>query len=337
MRNVRNAAQRKISPWTIRFPWRRGVGTTKRTSGFFAGDVKTSTMESRRRSGNTGSRLASIYLSVYHSRPASKNSVLAPINDETWPYDRGDDPSFFARLRAGKKPGPLTWGICRGDVRNKIKKDDVVVFFSKRETQNGDEYSLSAIATVEEKLKHTEATDPKNGFANYYNLLVRPLGQGNRWEHFEPPRNGPRGHSDWIWRIVERRGQSRNDFVGVERVGYFDDRTAVNGQRLVKSIASNYVVFSNSRRRSFILGEPIPIAHRDDDIAFEKWYTNYRSVEIMRLTVGLTKGKARRSLRIDRIRNAHPHIRVVTTLAEVEAWRTRFFELLEKLGVQNLV
>ena len=136
---------------------------------------------------------------------------------------------------------------------------------------------------------------------------------------------------------MERRGQSRNDFVGVERVGYFDDRTAVNGQRLVKSIASNYVVFSNSRRRSFILGEPIPIAHRDDDIAFEKWYTNYRSVEIMRLTVGLTKGKARRSLRIDRIRNAHPHIRVVTTLAEVEAWRTRFFELLEKLGVQNLV
>lgn len=262
---------------------------------------------------------------------------MAPINDEAWPYDRGDDPSFFARLNEAKKPGPLTWGICRGDVRNRIMKGDVVVFFSKRGAQNNDEYSLSAIVTVEAKIKHTEVLNPKTGFRNYYNLLIRPTGHHNRWEHFEPPQNGPRGHSDWIWRIVERRGLSRGGLVRIERAGFFNDRTTVNGQRLMKSIASNYVVFSNNQRLSFILGEPIPIARRNNDMPIEKWYANNLSGEIKIFTIGRMQGETKRGLRVDRIRNAHPTIRVVSTNAEVEAWRTKFFEFLKEEGIQNLV
>lgn len=37
-----------------------------------------------------------------------------------WPYDVGDDPSFFSAKRLR---GPVTWGVCRQDVRNQLTFD----------------------------------------------------------------------------------------------------------------------------------------------------------------------------------------------------------------------
>jgi hypothetical protein len=43
-----------------------------------------------------------------------------------WPYDIGDDPSFYAMRKSG---GQLSWGICRQDVRNSLCPGDIVAFF----------------------------------------------------------------------------------------------------------------------------------------------------------------------------------------------------------------
>jgi hypothetical protein len=48
------------------------------------------------------------------------------IIDGEWPYDNGDDPSFYVARRGGL----LTWGVCRQDVRNSIEPGSIVVFFA---------------------------------------------------------------------------------------------------------------------------------------------------------------------------------------------------------------
>ena len=47
-------------------------------------------------------------------------------------YDWGDDPAFYAAEKFG---GNVTWGVCRHDVRKKLDKGDVVVFFCATRTQ----------------------------------------------------------------------------------------------------------------------------------------------------------------------------------------------------------
>src|SRR5580704_9951883 len=101
--------------------------------------------------------MSKIYLSPYTSRLLPDEEVsgcaksFAPLHaalrKREWPYDYGDDPSFFCRRYL---QGALTWGVCRADVRNQVKSGDVVVFFSFTKIEEHDvEYRLSAIATVE--------------------------------------------------------------------------------------------------------------------------------------------------------------------------------------------
>src|SRR5579862_7511736 len=125
-----------------------------------------------------------------------------------WPYDSGDDPSFYA---AGRFGGQLSWGICRQDVRNRLDSGDMVVFFSFRKfKRTGDsEYRLCALATVDRKTSQIDLWKDQNLeiYRKYFNLLIRPSGSENDgWEHFEPTLEGSRLHDDWLWRIAEHRG-----------------------------------------------------------------------------------------------------------------------------------
>jgi len=144
-----------------------------------------------------------IYLMVFRS--VERGSVCSPcgrasssqVMPSDWPYDDGDDPSF---RRSRQLRTNLTWGICRQQVRNRIKPTDIIVFFSVRVKKDGPpfDYRLCAIATVEEKVKQIAVWQKKrlNRFRSFSNLLIRPKGKTG-WEHYEPVKEVQ--HGDWLW------------------------------------------------------------------------------------------------------------------------------------------
>ena len=72
-----------------------------------------------------------IYLVPYQSQPRERFEgcsshfvvVTRAIAASEWPYDNGDDPSFFAVRKHG---GLLSWGVCREDLRTAIRPGSIV-------------------------------------------------------------------------------------------------------------------------------------------------------------------------------------------------------------------
>lgn len=138
---------------------------------------------SKRRVPMTSVHKTRIYFAPCHA--TSEDSRISPcgstiaafknaVKREYWPYDNGDDPSFYASRKFG---GQLSWGICRQDVRNKLHQGDMVVFFSFRKfKETGDsEYRLCALATVDRKVRQIDLwhdTSLEN-YRKYFNLLIR--------------------------------------------------------------------------------------------------------------------------------------------------------------------
>jgi hypothetical protein len=152
-------------------------------------------------------RVAKVFLSPYMSNDVSKDSEsgcaksYAPLHDALrrgeWPYDYGDDPSFFCRRHLG---GALTWGVCRADVRSQVQPGDVVVFFSFTKAGRQVQYRLSAIATVQTKLRQSDIfTNPLyKRYRRYLNLLIRPSrSTKGAWGHWEPGAPAQKWHDDW--------------------------------------------------------------------------------------------------------------------------------------------
>lgn len=123
-----------------------------------------------------------VYLLCFHSqKPASLDGssrqflvVEQAIRDGLWPYDNGDDPSFYVAM----KRGPLTWGVCRQEVRNSIPSGSIAAFFSFTEMTNGDVlYRLCAVTTVVDKVD-VRALHREERFARfrglYINSVIRP-------------------------------------------------------------------------------------------------------------------------------------------------------------------
>jgi hypothetical protein len=162
-----------------------------------------------------------IFFVVFHT--TARDSVISPCGSvgatprralklDDWPYDSGDDPSFYAARKFG---GKLSWGVCRQDVRNRLCPGDVVVFFSssKQEDTGRTNYRLCALATAERRVSQDDIWQDESLaiYREYSNLLIRPLGDAG-WEHFEPDLGGQGGHHDWLWRIACHRGLQRGDF-----------------------------------------------------------------------------------------------------------------------------
>ncbi len=121
--------------------------------------------------------LTSVYLLCFHSQmPSSLDGssrqfllVEQAIRDRLWPYDNGDDPSFYV----ARKAGPLTWGVCRQDVRNSIPSGSFTAFFSFTEMTNGEVlYRLCAVTTVIDKIdvrafhQKRSSTKDTSGYTN---------------------------------------------------------------------------------------------------------------------------------------------------------------------------
>ena len=203
-----------------------------------------------------------IYLVCFHSEPRDslngcKGQYLAvetAILNAEWPYDNGDDPSFYVARRGG----PLTWGVCRADLRNKISKSSIVVFFSftpgmKDETV----YRLCAVETVVDKVDHRSIyVDHRfSGFPGLYiNGLIAPENGG--WRHEETDRPRADQHTDWLWRIGDRSKTGHVKFKQQHAATYLDGKFSESAVQL----ARNYVIFSSPPDRALISAVPPIVA-----------------------------------------------------------------------------
>ncbi len=275
-----------------------------------------------------------IYFSVFLSR-LKKKERSSTEGDEGWPYDYGDDPSFKTTRELHS---PLTWGVCRPDVRNKICEGDIVVFFSCSESKKTQNYTyrLCCISTVSKKVKQTDIfeVDSLWQFKEYPNLLVRPLPSSKGWEHYEPPQKGPKGHRDWLWRIAERSDLKNNDFREIEDKNEFCHGTRIRGSTI--KIAPNYVIFSSSRSKTLILENPPIVAHfyRGQFQLHECWKRDKLSRNIKKLTLDKARDAMNhmRWLRIGTPKHPHPHPPISFSLStkEAELWRRKLIQLLAR-------
>jgi len=212
--------------------------------------------------------------------------VEAAIRDAKWPYDNGDDPSFYVTRQHG---GPLTWGVCRQDLRTQIDDGSIVVFFSFTPLKGGKvSYRLCAVATVAEKLDH-RAVDRDRRFSRFRDFYInRMITRKNGWWCYdETDRPASVRHKDWFWRMAADRSSTRQkfntDFAWIYEGEKFRESDIASGRL---HLAKNYVVFSTRPEESFISWDPpeVAIAVKGER---EEWAKTHRKLE------ELTVGKAR--------------------------------------------
>jgi hypothetical protein len=226
-------------------------------------------------------------------------TYLRESPDDEWPFDHGDDPSFRSSQRLR---GRVTWGVCRQNVRNKLRPGDAVVFFAadRLRDRRPARYQFVGFATVDRAVRQTDVwTDPVlNGYRRYGNLLIRPVGGG--FEHFEPelPKNP---HHDWLWRIADTRRFRKDNFNGREQ---FRPSDRIEGRPL--RIAENYIVFRPEPRETLVLAKPPVVATVDASGKIETWARTPFASSLRAAVLGATS----RSLRSTNEQRAHPHIRL---------------------------
>ena len=270
----------------------------------------------------------SIYFAPYHSNAGAYlrgstgrfRIVEEAIATGEWPYDNGDDPSFYA----ARHDGLLTWGVCRQDVRNAVKRESVVVFFSY--TQRGHKvlYRMSAVATVSctldrRKLFADSRFDPRD----YLNILIRPENSG--WRYDETDRRRSARHKDWLWRIAVH-GRCKEPFAReykrIYRDGWFMNKQV--------SIAQNYVVFSELAEKTYISPNP-PVVATAVVGEHEQWSDH----ALKELTVGTAAAYLRNSRNYLRTtnrsgQNVHPKIRFDMSTGDAVVWRQRVIAALKR-------
>jgi len=279
-----------------------------------------------------------IYLAVFRSSHAgyednscgkAYRALSGALKRGKWPYDMGDDPSFFYQQRSGFN---LTWGICRQQVRNRIRPGDTVVFFSvrRRSKQHPFEYCLCAVGTVEKKVRQSDIWrdgELRKKFGHYLNLLIRPRGL-RAWEHHEPGSEKP--HKDWLWRIASQDGFRRKDCMRLEADGLLPEGAKIRGRPV--SIAENYVIFSAQQDHTRILAKPPLVALCDSNGQPEKWLDDETSLAVraQTLEVARTFGSRRDSLRSVHKQHSHPVTHWRMSSVEASRWRANLLQVLDE-------
>ncbi|WP_433619214.1 hypothetical protein [Paenibacillus cellulositrophicus] len=236
-----------------------------------------------------------------------------------WSFmDLGDDPSFFAAQQFNHN---ITWGICRLDVRNSLKKNDIVLFFGAKKVMNKLHYYFIGWATVLEKIKQTDIwTDERYFcFQKNSNLLFYKM-ENNRFHYKEKIFEKYKHRKEWLWKISNGKKGMKNAVLLLSK----EFKTIPE----VFDVHPNYVIFSNSTRETVILNQPIKVAWHGEQINSYKeiWDQNLIAQEIKNLVFQFSK---RDSLRINNyMRHRHIHLRLN------EQQESEFFSLLEKLRLK---
>lgn len=259
---------------------------------------------------------AAAYLVPKHRHPPRQPSRVATAfysacGTSLFPYDVGDDPAFFA---AEQLVGPVTWGVCRPDVRGMIQPGDWCVFFSAQHPKANPantEYRFVAALEVEFKMSHTEIWNSSRlpNLKKYLNLLVRPSGSG--WEHHEPATHRARGHEDWMWRLCRRRGLTKEVVTAAASAHVTGAPLKIGGQAL--PIEDNYVVFSKSS--GWIVAQPLLVAVHERGDSTERWLTDRVATRIRQLVFD---GSRRKGLRTANPQQPHRHFR--RPLSDASTW-----------------
>ncbi len=289
--------------------------------------------------------MAKVFLSPYTSfYPANAQSFDCPKSFEPlhvalrkgeWPYDYGDDPSFFCRHNLR---GNLTWGVCRADVRSQVQPGDVVVFCSFTKVNAQVDYRLSAIATVERKIRQGDIfSNPSYvKYSHYLNLLVRPTdGAGRSWEHHEPGSPERDWHKDWLSRIAPFKSFSKGELDRQAQTHRVSLDSYLDGKQF--RFGYNYVLFSDDPMQTLVLQYPPIVAHAVPPRA-EIWCPDKLSSEIFKRTVEEAQPNGvKRTLRLDnKVLQPHsPPIRWELSEREIGAWRIGLFEFLRAQGLER--
>ncbi len=281
-----------------------------------------------------------VYLICFHSQPAKSLAdtkrqfrvVESAILRKKWPYDNGDDPSFYVASEGGL----LTWGVCRPDVRNSIPKGSLVVWFSFTELAEGRVlYRICAVTSVADKVD-VRAVGRDKRFARFRRMYINALVHREKggWRYDETDRPESRRHGNWLWRIAEHRGMWRNRFKKkysqVYRSRRFSDLALKNCKL---TLGKNYIVFSVDPSEGYISPYPpeVAIARKGDH---EQW-----SNKILKsLTVGTAaKFGARHYLRVANKshRNVHRHIRFAMPSHKALAWRDKLIAHLREASEER--
>lgn len=247
--------------------------------------------------------MPNVYLCCYHSEPGRHLNARAQgdfllveqaIVDRVWPYDNGDDPSFYV---SEHHRTPLTWGVCRYPVRRTIQERDVVAFFAFQRTDQRISYFLTAVATVAKKISHCKAFGCASlGNSPYLNRLIEEV--DGEWRQAEHDRPRSAKHADWERRIA---GES-------------------------------YVIFSSHPSETYISPKPPLVAAACPNEAgpprkgfSEVWEPEPYEVVFSRLP------NARRYLRTSTgYGNQHPHIRQELSDDKARSWRENLIRYLHQ-------
>lgn len=279
-----------------------------------------------------------IYLVCFHSAKPdtlrdSKGQyriVETAIRDAEWLYDNGDDPSFYVARRGG----PLTWGVCRQDLRNSLAKDSIVVFFSFTPLKNDEIlYRLCAVETVIDRVDHRSLHRDQR-FAQFRHLYINGLiiPENDGWRYAETDRRTSQRHKDWLWRMADHRGSTREQFgkkhASVCRDEWFADNAVGSG---TLRLGSNYVVFSIPPDRAFISPRPPKVA-----IARNGQHEQWTDKTLQAITVGAAAVRDGRGyLRVVNPsgRNVHRQIKFHMPAEEARKWRDELIAALSNAAI----
>jgi hypothetical protein len=123
-------------------------------------------------------------------------------------YDWGDDPSFFGACETLQDPRLASWGVCRPDLRDDLRRGDVVAFFIFKPefTMVGNApvasrnatYYFVGCGTVDRLVTRDQVwtEDSLAPYRGFFNIVARPdpSGELHNVEVFPP-------HADWRRRV----------------------------------------------------------------------------------------------------------------------------------------
>ena len=285
--------------------------------------------------------MSTVYVAVYlaaspedladrHAATAAAAAFVQAVRRGDWLYDAGDDPAFFCARHFGT---PVTWGICRQDLRGSLEPGDSVVFIAHRRRPGGAvDYHWVGFATVTEKIRQAAIWEDQGYaiFRRYLNLLIRPDGDGG-YRHQET--HPGRAHDDWLWRLTRRKGHhwEKADFAAYEgltgrpRVVPGRDHAA-NGEPI--ELAANYVIFSTDDAETVVLADPPLVAEHWPEWGPqrpERWAETPAAQGLHDLTLGLTDGRTLRLTTPDpnktRMQQRHRHVRIANVADGAAGWR----------------
>ena len=219
------------------------------------------------------------------------------IGPDAFPYDGADDPAFFC---ARHFDAPVTWGVCRTDVRNQVAPGDWVAFFSgeRLATGDGQDIDYRFVGVLQVASRHSGRNPPAQ-FDGYLNRLVAR--EDGHWAHKEPALSRRDWHLDWLWRLSSSPfgGKQQYEALGASGAvtdGYWSDEAA-DGR--------NYVVFD--RAAGFVLERPPLVAmKRGAEELQESWL---EVPEVQTLRAAVFGAEAERWLRTTNRQQPHRHTR----------------------------